>query len=451
MFKKILIANRGEIAIRIIRAAKSMGIDTVAIYSTADKDALHVQLATQAVCVGGPLPKESYLNIENILSAAILTDAEAIHPGYGYLAENTKFVRLAEQNNLTFIGPDPEIIDMMSNKSKGRDIMKRHGVPVVPGTGIIEDVKDGLARVIKMGGFPVLIKASAGGGGKGIRAVYHKDSFATEFDTVTKEAQSAFGDGSVYLERLITNPKHIEFQFIADKHGNYVHLYERDCSIQYNHKKIIEEAPCRTLKDEVRQKMAHNVINAAKAMDYVNAGTFEFIMDKEQNYYFIEMNTRIQVEHPITEMITGIDIIKEQIRVSAGHPLSIKQENVKPEGYSIECRINAEDPKANFTPSTGKIENFVVPGGFGVRVDTELHNGFVVSPFYDPLVGKLIVHGKSRLECIRKMRAALEELTIKGINTNIGLHYSIFHHPKYVEGNFDTGFLTEVRGQPEGR
>ena len=448
MFRKILIANRGEIAVRIIRAAKGMGIETVAVYSTADKDALHVQLANQAVCVGGPLPKDSYLHMENILSAAISTGCEAIHPGYGFLSENTKFARLVEQCNLSFIGPGHEAIDIMGNKSKARDTMIKHGVPVVPGTGIIKDVQDGLDSASKMG-YPVLIKASAGGGGKGMRAVHDPGSFKKEFDMATSEALSAFGDGSVYLEKLIINPKHIEFQLIGDKHGNYVHLYERDCSIQRNHQKIIEEAPCRTLKEEVRRKMARDVISAAKAINYVNAGTFEFIMDKDQNYYFIEMNTRIQVEHPITEMVTGIDIIKEQIRVAAGQPLSVKQGDVQIRGYSIECRINAEDPKNGFRPSAGKIQNLVAPGGFGVRVDTALYNGFVVPPFYDSMVAKLIVHGKNRLECIRKMRAALEELIIEGIDTNIELHYGIFHHVKYVEGNFDTGFLADFLSEAD--
>lgn len=440
MFKKILIANRGEIAVRIIRAAKNMGVGTVAIYSTADKDALHVQLASQAICIGGPLPKQSYLNMENIVSAALLTGCEAIHPGYGFLAENAKFARLVSQCGLSFIGPSHEVIDIMGNKAKARDTMIKHGVPVVPGTGVIKNIEDGLLEAKKIG-FPILIKASAGGGGKGMRIAEDEQSFQQTFEMATSEALSAFGDGSVYLEKLIINPKHIEFQIIGDIHGNCVHLYERDCSIQRNHQKIIEEAPCHSIKKGVREKMANDVIAATKAINYVNAGTFEFIMDQDQNYYFIEMNTRIQVEHTISEMITGIDIIKEQIRVAAGNKLSFTQKDIVPRGYSIECRINAENPRNKFTPSAGKIQSLIIPGGFGVRIDTALYPGFVVPPFYDSMVGKLIVHGKSRIECIKKMRTALEELMIEGINTNVELHYAIFHNPNFVKGNFNTGFL----------
>ncbi|MCL1935301.1 MAG: acetyl-CoA carboxylase biotin carboxylase subunit [Defluviitaleaceae bacterium] len=442
MFKRILIANRGEIAVRVIRAAKSLGIETVAIYSTADKEALHVQLSTDSVCVGGPLPKDSYLNMENIISAATLKGCDAIHPGYGFLSENAKFARLVEACNIAFIGPSHEAIDIMGNKAKARNTMIEHGVPVVPGTGVINNADEGLNEAIRIG-FPVLIKASAGGGGKGMRVANSIENFKQTFDMATNEAISAFGDGSVYLEKYIENPKHIEFQLIGDTHGNVVHLFERDCSIQRNHQKIIEEAPCRALREDVRQKMAEDVVKAAKAINYVNAGTFEFIMDKEQNYYFIEMNTRIQVEHPVTEMITGIDLIKEQIRVAAGNPLSFTQEEVVVNGYSIECRINAEDFKNNFRPSAGKIENLILPGGFGIRVDTGLYSGFNVPPFYDSMVAKLIVSGKSRLECIRKMRGALEELIIEGIHTNIELHYAVFHNIKFVEGEFDTGFLAK--------
>jgi len=441
MFKKILIANRGEIAVRVIRAAKSLGIETVAIYSTADKDALHVQLASEAICVGGPLARDSYLNMENILSAALLTGCCAIHPGYGFLSENSKFARLIEEANLVFIGPKSEHIDMMGNKSEARKTMQKLGVPVVPGSdGPIASLEQGLECADKIG-YPVLIKAAAGGGGKGMRIAEGRDSFKQAYELATNEAKASFGDEEVYLEKLIINPKHIEFQIIGDKHQNCVHLFERDCSVQRNHQKLIEEAPCRSLRDDVRKNMANHVIQAATAIGYSNAGTFEFIMDKDQNYYFIEMNTRIQVEHPVSEMITGIDIIKEQIRVAAGQPLSVKQEDIKVNGYSIECRINAEEPFNNFKPSAGRVDNLMTPGGFGVRFDTALYSGFVVPPFYDSMVAKLIVHGKNRLECIRKMRAALEELVIDGIGTNIELHYYIFHHLEFVKGNFDTGFI----------
>ena len=442
MFKKILVANRNEIAVRIIRAAKGLGIETVAIYSTADKDALHVKLATEAICVGSPLPRDSYLNMQNIVSAALLTGCDAIHPGYGFMAENTKFARLVEESNLVFIGPDHDVIDIMGDKAKARDAMIKHGVPVVPGSGAIKDVDHGLKEAKKIG-FPVLIKASAGGGGKGMRVCENEKDFSKTYEMATAEALGAFGNGEVYLEKYVVNPKHIEWQVIGDSHGNIVHLYERDCSIQRNHQKIIEEAPCRALRPEVREKMASDVIKAAKAVKYKNAGTFEFIMDKDQNYYFIEMNTRIQVEHPVTEMITGIDLIKEMIRVAAGQPLSFTQEDISVNGYSMECRINAEDPSNNFTPSAGKIENLILPGGFGVRMDTGLYQGFSVPPFYDSLVAKLIVHGNNRLDCIRKMRSALEELIIDGIHTNVDLHYSIFHNIDFVEGQFDTGFLAD--------
>ena len=432
MFKKILIANRGEMALRLVRAAKGMGIDTVAIYSTADKNALHVKLANQAICVGGANPKDSYLNIENIISAAVLTQSDAIHPGYGFLAQNAQFARLVEQNGLVFIGPNQETINMLSNPVNAKDIMAQHGLPIVPGTDIIKSKKDGLYKIEKIGGFPVLLKPCISGFG-GIQRAHDQSSFIS--------ALKSFEDTSVYLEKIIENPKHIEFSVIADNQKNYIHLYERDCSIQNNYKKIIAEAPCRTLKEEVRQKMIKDVINAARSIDYINTCNFEFILDQDQNYYFIKLNTQIQPEHTITEMITGIDIAKEQIRIAAGQPLNVKQEDVKPVGYSIECSINALNPNNGFLRSSGKIENLIVPSGFGVRMDTELYNGLNVEKFYDPMVGKIIVHGKSRLECIRKMRAALEELTIEGIDTDANLHYNIFHNIKYVEGNFDTSFF----------
>lgn len=441
MFKRMLIANRGEIAVRIIRACKELGIETVAIYSTVDKEALHVKLADEAICVGGPLAKDSYLNIENILSAALLTQCHAIHPGFGFLSENSKFVRLVNKCGLTFVGPSPEIIDMMGNKSKAREVVRNHDIPVVLGSdGTISSFEEGIKCAKKIG-YPVLIKASNGGGGKGMRIATDEASFENAYFTTISEAKSSFGEEQVYLEKLITNPKHIEIQIIGDCHQNYVHLYERDCSIQRNYQKVIEEAPCKMLESHIRMKMANDAIRIAKAIGYNSVGTIEYIMDKNQNYYFIEMNTRIQVEHPITEMITGIDIVKEQIRVAAGHVLSFKQDEIKMNGYSIECRINAEDPFKGFRPTSGTIEAAIFPGGFGVRMDSSIYANCTISPFYDSMVGKLIVHGCDRQECIQKMRTALEELIITGIQTNVELHYLIFHQSEYIEGLFDTSFI----------
>lgn len=443
MLKKILIANRNEIAVRIIRAAKGLGIETVAIYSTADKDALHVKLATQAICVGGPLPRDSYLNMHNIVSAALLTGCDAIHPGYGFLAENTTFARLVQDHGLVFIGPDCHVIDIMGDKAKARETMMAQGIPVVPGSGALTDVNHGKTEAEKIG-YPVLIKASAGGGGKGMRICHEPADFEKTYHMATAEALGSFGNGQVYLEKYVINPKHIEWQVIGDSQGNVVHLYERDCSVQRHHQKIIEEAPCQSLREDVRQRMATDVIKAAKAVNYQNAGTFEFILDADQNYYFIEMNTRIQVEHPVTEMITGIDLIKEMIRVASGLPLSFTQADVAIHGYSMECRINAENPASGFTPSAGRITHLRLPSGFGVRMDTALYPEASVPPFYDSLVGKLIVHGNNRPDCVRKMRGALQELVIEGIDTNCALHQHIFHSIEFVEGQFDTGFLPKL-------
>lgn len=441
MFKKVLIANRGEIAVRIIRACRELGIATVAIYSTADKEALHVGLADETICVGGEKTTDSYLNVENILSAAIHTHCDGIHPGFGFLSENSGFAQRVLQHGLIFIGPNPDIIEMMGNKNKAREIMINIGVPVVPGSdGVASSAQEGL-KWAKTIGYPVLIKAANGGGGKGMRIAEDVASFKSAYELAVSESKASFGDDQVYLEKFIENPKHIEFQVIGDQHGNYVHLYERDCSIQRNHQKIIEEAPCQSLKEAVREKMVQDVLKAVKAIGYDNVGTFEFILDQDQNHYFIEMNTRIQVEHPITEMITGIDIIKEQIKVAAGYVLSVKQEDIKINGYSIECRINAEDPFNQFKPSSGTIETLILPGGFGVRMDTAIYPKYTVSPFYDSLIAKLIVHDDTRLGCIHKMRGALEELIIQGIKTNIDFHYLIFHHLEYIEGLFDTGFV----------
>lgn len=453
MFKKILIANRGEIAVRIIRACKEMEIQTVAIYSTADKESLHVQLADEAVCVGSALATKSYLNMENIISAAALAKAEAIHPGFGFLSENPKFARLVKTCGLVFIGPNADVIEEMGNKSRARQVTTRAGVPVVPGSeGNLASAEEAL-EVANSIGYPVLIKATNGGGGKGMRIVEREEDFVDLFGIAKTEAKANFGDDSVYLEKYVVNPKHIEFQLIGDSHGNYVHLFERDCSIQRNHQKMIEEAPCQSLSEATRQAMATDVIKLAHATKYNNAGTLEFIVDKDENYYFIEMNTRIQVEHPVTEMITGIDIIKEQIKVAAGAKLSFTQDDIVVNGYAIECRINAEDPMNNFMPSAGKIKNLALPGGFGIRVDSMIYPNYEVSPFYDSMILKLIVHGENRLDAIKKMRRALEELIIEGITTNNEFHYYIMHHLDYVEGCFDTSsvakFLDELSNEKE--
>jgi len=441
MFKKILIANRGEIAVRIIRACKEMDIATVAIYSTGDKEALHVQLADEAICVGSARATESYLNMENILSAAAVTGAQAIHPGYGFLSENPKFARLVKECGLVFIGPDADVIEEMGNKSRARQVTLAAGVPVVPGSeGNLATVEEAL-KVADDIGYPVLIKATSGGGGKGMRVVENKEDFADLFHMAKTEARANFGDDSVYLEKYVANPKHIEFQLMGDSHGNYVHLFERDCSVQRNHQKMIEEAPCRGLSEKTRNAMAEEVIKLARATKYNNAGTLEFIVDKDENYYFIEMNTRIQVEHPVTEMVTGIDLIKEQIKVAAGAKLSFTQEDVKVNGYAMECRVNAEDPMNQFRPSTGKINQLILPGGFGVRVDTMIYPNYSISPFYDSMILKLIVHGKTRLDTIKKMRRALEELIIDGVTTNNEFHYYILHHVDFVKGDFDTSFV----------
>lgn len=447
MFKKILIANRGEIAVRIIRACKEMGIQSVAVYSTADKEALHVQLADEAICVGPALATMSYLNMENILSAAVLTGAEAIHPGFGFLSENSKFARLVKECGLVFIGPEPDVIEEMGNKSRARQVTIDAGVPAVPGSsGNVATAEEAL-EVATIIGYPVLIKATNGGGGKGMRVVHREADLIDLFGIAKTEAKANFGDDSVYIEKYVVNPKHIEFQLIGDAHGNYVHLFERDCSIQRNHQKMIEEAPCRGLSEKTRHDMAADVIKLAKATKYNSVGTLEFIVDKDENYYFIEMNTRIQVEHPVTEMITGIDLIKEQIKVATGAKLSFTQEDVKVNGYAIECRINAEDPMNNFRPSAGKIENLVVPGGFGIRVDSMIYPHYSISPFYDSMILKLIVHGKNRLEAIKKMRRALEELFIDGITTNNEFHYYMMHHVDFVKGNFDTSFVGKLLEQ----
>lgn len=440
MFQRILIANRGEIAVRIIRACKELGIETVAIYSTADKDALHVMYADMAVCVGGPKSSDSYLNQANIIQAAVSTGSEAIHPGFGFLSENAEFVKLCEQVGIRFIGPSSDAISNMGNKSKAREIMQKAGVSVVPGSdGKINTLEEAY-KIAEEINYPVLIKASAGGGGRGMRIAYNSDDLADAYKTAKMEAKNAFGDDSLYMERYVLNPKHIEFQILADKFGNVIHLGERDCSVQRRNQKVIEEAPSSTINNELRKKMGEQAILAAKSVNYTNAGTIEFLVTGNE-FFFIEMNTRIQVEHPVTELITGIDIVKEQIRIASGGKLDLKQEDIKFEGHAIECRINAEDPKQNFRPSPGKINYLNFAGGPGVRVDSGVYQGYEVSPHYDSMVCKLIVHDKNRVDAIKKMRRALEEMVFSGIETNMNFLYLILHNPMFVRGRFDTAFI----------
>ena len=425
MIHKILIANRGEIAVRIIRACRELGIQSVAVYSEADKDALHAQLADEAVCIGPAPSKDSYLNMENIISATINTGAEAIHPGFGFLSENQKFAKLCEECNITFIGPSSEIIRKMGNKTEARNTMIEAGVTVIPGWNQnVESVEEGKEIATKLG-YPVIVKAALGGGGKGMRVAMNEEEFENAYLTARKEAGAAFGDDSVYMEHFIEHPRHVEVQILADSYGNVVHLGERDCSIQRNHQKFIEEAPCKTISEELRARMGEQAVKAAKAVGYENAGTIEFLLENEKDFYFMEMNTRIQVEHPVTEWITGVDLIKEQIKIASKEKLSFTQEDVRMEGHSIECRINAENPEKNFRPSPGKIENLYLPGGKGIRMDTAIYSGYEIPPYYDSMIAKLIVHGTTREEALRKMRSALGEVIIEGIDTNVDYLYEM--------------------------
>ncbi len=441
MFRRILVANRGEIAVRIIRCCRELKIETVSVYSTADKDSLHVQLAMRAVCIGPAKAADSYLNMKNILAAAIATGCDAIHPGFGFLSENSEFARLCESCGITFIGPSADIIDAMGNKEAARRLMMQSNVPVVPGSdGKIENASHA-AEIAEKIGYPVLIKASAGGGGRGMRRAYSADEIENAFNSAQSEAVACFGNGDMYMEKLVLNPRHIEFQILGDKFGNVVHLGERDCSVQRKNQKLIEESPSRALNPDLRQKMGQAAVNAANAAGYYSAGTVEFVLSPSGEFYFIEMNTRIQVEHPVTEMVTGIDLIREQIRVAFGRPLSFTQENVRNTGHAIECRINAEDPANGFRPCPGKIEFLHVPGGFDVRVDTALYTGYETSPYYDSMIAKVIVHAPTRMDAIRRMRRALEELMIKGIKTNADFSYLIMHDPDFIRGDYDTGFI----------
>jgi acetyl-CoA carboxylase, biotin carboxylase subunit len=444
MFGKILIANRGEIAVRVIRACREMGVSTVAVYSEADSESLHVHLADESVCIGPPPVTDSYLNMTAILSAAVCTGAEAIHPGYGLLSENAKFANLCASCGIVFIGPSAGVIDAMGDKDNARKTMQKAEVPIVPGTNEITDIKKAKAAAERMG-YPLLIKAKAGGGGRGIRRVDKGEDFEAAFDTASAEAAAAFSDGGLYLEKLITPARHIEVQILADKSGNVLCLGERECSMQRRNQKILEESPSPAINAEQREKLYHIATRAAKAVNYQNAGTIECLMDERGHFYFMEMNTRLQVEHPVTEMVTGIDIVKWQIRVAAGQKLPWKQKDITLSGHAMECRINAENPLENYRPSCGQITMLHIPGGPGVRFDSAVYQGYTVPPFYDSMIGKLIVHANTREEAIRKMHAALSELVIEGIEHNMDLQLAITTDEDFIAGKYDTSFLTRKK------
>lgn len=445
MFSKVLIANRGEIAVRIIRACRELGIRTVAVYSEADKEAMHTELADEAVCIGPSKASESYLNKQQILSAAVLTKAEAIHPGFGFLSENSQFAEMCEACHITFVGPKSQTIDEMGNKIHARQLMKKAGVPVIPGSdGAIVDVKQAL-DIANQVGYPVMLKAAAGGGGKGIRKVLSEAELPGAFASAQQEAKAAFGNDDMYLEKIIYPARHIEVQILGDKYGNVLHFGERDCSLQRNNQKVLEESPSVVISETNREKLGKIAVKAAKAVSYENAGTIEFLMDLSGQFYFMEMNTRIQVEHPVTEMVTGVDLVKKQIEVAAGEKLTIKQEDIKLRGHAIECRINAENPAFHFAPSPGKIENLLLPsGGMGLRVDSAMYSGYAIPPFYDSMIAKIIVHGKSRFEALMKMQRALGELVTDGVTTNAEFQMDLISHPNVVAGDYDTSFLQET-------
>lgn len=443
MFKKILIANRGEIALRVIRTCKEMGIKTVAVYSTADADSLHVRFADEAVCIGPPASTDSYLNMPNIIAAAEITNADGIHPGYGFLAENAKFSKICEEHDIKFIGASPEMIDKMGDKASAKETMKKAGVPTIPGSdGILTSYEETLALAKKIK-FPVMLKATAGGGGKGMRAVWKEEDLKKAWDGARQEAKAAFGNDGMYMEKLIEEPRHIEIQVVGDSTGKACHLSERDCSIQRRHQKLTEEAPSPFATPELRERMGQSAIKAAEAVNYEGAGTVEFLVDKNGDFYFMEMNTRIQVEHPITEEVVNYDLIREQIKVAAG--IKISGKNYEPTLHAIECRINAEDPYNDFRPSPGKITNFHAPGGHGVRIDTHVYAGYVIPPFYDSMIAKLITVAQTREEAIAKMRRALDEFVIEGIKTTIPFHRALMDHPDYIAGNYTTKFMEDFK------
>lgn len=443
MIKKILVANRGEIAVRIIRACQEMDIQTVAVYSTADEEALHVQLADEAICIGGPLPKDSYLHIENIISSAILSGCDAVHPGFGFLSENARFAKVCQQCGLIFIGPNSEMITLMGDKAKARERMAQAGIPVVPGSkGPVKDLKAAYLEAERIG-YPIMIKASAGGGGRGMRIVKTAESLSELFYAAQKEAENAFGDGTMYLEKFIEKPRHIEFQILGDAYGHVIHLGERDCSLQRRHQKVLEESPSPFLTDVMRDQMGEVAVRAAKSVGYQNAGTVEFIVDQKGDFYFIEMNTRIQVEHPITEMVCGIDLIKAQIMLADGKPLWLEQKDIKLHGHAIECRINAENPLLGFRPSPGKVEALHFPGGRGVRVESALYEGYEVPAVYDAMLAKIICYGDDRKEALAIMRRALGEVVIEGMDTNALFAYRLIEDVTFEKGEFDTSFIEE--------
>jgi len=440
VFKKILIANRGEIALRIIRACKEMGIKTVAVHSTADANSLHVRFADESVCIGPPKSSDSYLNVPSIISAAEITDTEAIHPGYGFLAENASFAEVCNSTGIRFIGPSPESIKLMGDKARARETAQKAGVPVLPGSNGVVTEENSAIEIARDLGFPVIVKAAAGGGGKGMRVVMDESEFANAFVMAQAEALAAFSNADVYIEKYITKPRHIEIQLMADEKGNVVYLGERECSIQRRHQKLIEEAPSVTVNEALRKQMGEMAVAIARTVKYRNAGTIEFLMDEDRKFYFMEMNTRIQVEHPVTEMVTGIDLVKEQIRVAAGMPLSFTQDQIRIQGHSIECRINAEDPE-KFTPSPGTITAFNPPGGLGVRVETAAYTQYVIPPYYDSMIAKLVVHAATRPEAIARMQRALNEFIIEGVKTTIPMHQKILNDPDFQSGDISTKFM----------
>lgn len=443
MLRKVLIANRGEIAVRIIRACRELGISTVAVYSEVDKNALHVKLADEAVCIGPSNSQKSYLNVKNILEVACLTGADSIHPGFGFLSENSSFAKMCDEIGIKFIGPSYTMIDLMGNKSKAKETMKKNGVPVVQGSvGTVESITK-CREIANKIGYPVILKASSGGGGKGIRIAYSEEELIKQYHVVKQEAKISFNDDSLYIEKFIENPRHIEIQIMADEHGNVVHLGERDCSIQRNNQKVLEETPSSFIDEKLRKKMGEVSVNAVKNIGYSNLGTIEFLVDKNKDFYFMEMNTRVQVEHPVTEMITGIDIIKEQLKISSGEELEYKQKDIKFTGHSMECRINAENPKKNFIPCPGKITGLHIPGGNGIRIDTAIYTDYLVPSCYDSMIAKVIVHGKDRNESIAKMKSALREFVIEGIDTNIEFLDEILNNKKFIENKYDTSFIKQ--------
>lgn len=445
MFNKVLIANRGEIAVRIIRGCRELGIKTVAIFSEADREALHVEMADEAICIGPAKATDSYLNMHSVLSAAIVSGAEAIHPGFGFLAENSLFAEMCEECQIKFIGPMPETIDSMGNKINARKLMIAANVPVIPGSeGEISTLQEA-KEIAKEVGFPIMLKAAAGGGGKGIRKVLEESELEKQFQSAQQEALAAFGNGQMYIEKVIYPARHIEMQILGDHHGNIIHLGERDCSLQRSNQKVLEEAPAFGLPANLREKMGEAALKAAQAVQYENAGTIEFLVDLDNNFYFMEMNTRIQVEHPVTEMITGVDIVKWQLKIASGEELTLKQEDITLTGHAIECRINAENPAFNFAPSPGTVQNLLLPsGGIGLRVDSAMYNGYTIPPFYDSMIAKVIVHGEDRMEALAKMQRALSELVTDGLVTNQEFQLDLITHPDIIEGKYDTSFLQET-------